>query len=273
MTPADRPPHGCGSGSVPARPGPPSNVDLRASRRPADSPRRWARAFGPAAALGFATSLVLAGPAGCGGGSDEDYKARPQPSGRTANLPSVPTLPQKPKKQGDAYTVYGAIHDLRSRVHGPKLRGKTVSIVGYITKTNLGDAPPCAVHPGGVKDKPECEKEPPPVPAFWIADDKEATDKESIKVLGFASNYARLYDAIRKYRGASKESAKDDVWGVDIPNPVPNKGAKVKVTGTYNYTFTKASQGTESDPLNGVITYESLTYLEPPPEAAKLPGM
>ena len=54
---------------------------------------------------------------------------------------------------------------------------------------------------------------------------------------------------------------------------MPNKGAKVKVTGVYNYTFTKASQGTESDPLNGVITYESLTYIEPPPEVAKLPGM
>jgi hypothetical protein len=231
------------------------------------------RTLGPVAALAAALVLALGGPAACGGGGDEEYKPRPSPSGRGANLPAVPTLPQKPKKQGDAYTIYGAIHDLRSRVHGPKLQGKTISIVGYITKTNLGDAPPCAVHPGGVKDKPDCEKEPPPVPAFWIADEKEATDRDSIKVLGFASNYARLYDAIRKYRGGSKENAKDDVWGVDIPNPVPNKGAKVKVTGVYNYTFTKASQGTESDPLNGVITYESLTYIEPPPEVAKLPGM
>jgi hypothetical protein len=231
------------------------------------------RALGPALAIATALVLALGGPTACGGGGDEEYKPRPSPSGRGANLPAVPTLPQKPKKQGDAYTVYGAIHDLRSRVHGPKLQGKTISIVGYITKTNLSDAPPCAVHPGGVKDKPDCEKEPPPVPAFWISDEKEATDRDSIKVLGFASNYARLYDAIRKYRGGSKENAKDDVWGVDIPNPVPNKGAKVKVTGLYNYTFTKASQGTESDPLNGVITYESLTYIEPPPEVAKLPGM
>ncbi|HEU4406590.1 MAG TPA: hypothetical protein VFS43_15090 [Polyangiaceae bacterium] len=273
MTPDDRPPHGCGTRSASARPGrPDSPPPGRRALAPAPPGPRFGRAA-PLAPLAAALALALAGPAACSGGGDEDYKARPSPSGRAANLPSVPTLPQKPKKQGDAYTVYGAIHDLRSRVHGPKLQGKTISVVGYITKTNLGDAPPCAVHPGGVKDKPECEKDPPPVPAFWIADDKEAPERESIKVLGFASNYARLYDAIRKYKGGSKESAKDDVWGVDIPNPVPNKGAKVKVTGVYNFTFTKASQGTESDPLNGVLTYESLTYLEPPPEPAKLPGM
>lgn len=266
MTPDDRLPQGCGTRLAPAS----GHLDSPPSGSPAS---RW-RPTAVLASLAAALALVLTGPVACGGGpGDEDYKARPSPSGRAANLPSVPTIPQKPKKQGDAYTVYGAIHDLRSRVHGPKIHGKTISIVGYITKTNLSEAPPCAVHPGGVKDKPECEKDPPPVPAFWLADEKEATERDSIKVLGFASNYARLYDAIRKYKGGSKESAKDDVWGVDIPNPVPGKGAKVKVTGAYNYTFTKASQGTESDPLNGVLTFESLSYIEPPSEAAKLPGM
>ena len=33
---------------------------------------------------------------------------------------------------GDAYSVWGVTHDLRSRVHRPEVNGKKISIVGYI---------------------------------------------------------------------------------------------------------------------------------------------
>jgi hypothetical protein len=45
------------------------------------------------------------------------------------------------------------------------------------------------------------------------------------------------------------------------------------VTGTYTTTFTGASQGTAADPIMGILTYKSIEWIEPPPEAATLPGM
>ena len=230
----------------------------------------------PAATALFAiipVALVALAP-GCGGDKAE-YKARPAFSGKAANLPAVPTLSKKPKKVGDAYTVSGAIHDLRSRIHGPKIVAQEqVTIVGYIVKTNLAEAPPCAVHKTGKADGKECEKNPPPIPAFWIADDKSSPPNEAIAVMGFASNFAKLFDAIEKYKKKDvKEPAKDDTWGAVIPNPIPNKDAKVKVTGKYSTSFTLASQGVEANPLTGIMTYKTLEYLEPPPVPGTLPGM
>ncbi len=229
-----------------------------------------------------APALVAAGLVGCGEGDKFAYKPKPAYSGKAVSLPAVPTLPKKPKKNADgSYTVWGAIHDLRSRVHGPKLVAQeSVSITGYIIKTNLGDAPPCAVHKGGKADGKECEKTPPPIPAFWIADDKASPPSEAIAVMGWASNFAKIYDAIEKYKkpatGADKDKpvvAQDDMWSVAIPNPIPAKDAKVKVTGKYGTTFTLASQGMESNPLTGIMTYKEVTYLEPPPVPGTLPGM
>ncbi len=219
-------------------------------------------------------SLVALAP-GCGGDKAE-YKPRPAYSGKAANLPAVPTLSKKPKKVGDAYTVAGAIHDLRSRIHGPKLVAQEqVAIVGYIIKTNLADAPPCAVHKTGKADGKECEKNPPPVPAFWIADEKTSPMSEAIPVMGWASNFAKLYDAIEKFKSKTpaKDPPKDDTWGVVIPNPIPAKDAKVKVVGKYSTSFTLASQGVEANPLTGIVTYKVMEYLEPPPVPGTLPGM
>ena len=64
--------------------------------------------------------------AGCGDSKEGAYTPKPPASGKAANLPSVPTLPQKPKKVGDSYTVWGAIHDLRSRVHSAKILDKEI---------------------------------------------------------------------------------------------------------------------------------------------------
>ena len=225
-------------------------------------------------ALAAAPAVLLAMSPGCGGDKEGEYKPRPAYSGKSVALPAVPTLPNKPKKVGDAYTVSGIIHDLRSRVKSAKLLElEQVSVVGYITKTNLPDAPPCAVHKSGKKDGPECEKNPPPVPMFWIADDKGAPQNESVQVMGWASNYAKLFDALTKFKKPNeKEPPKDDSWGVVIPNPLPAAGAKVKVTGKYGTTFTLASSGTEANPLTGIVTYKSMEYLEPPPTPGTLPG-
>src|SRR5262245_23535106 len=67
-------------------------------------------------ALAFAALAVVPTAIGCGP-EEEPYKPKPAVSGKKANLPAVPTLPQKVKKTGDAYTVWGVTHDLRSRVH------------------------------------------------------------------------------------------------------------------------------------------------------------
>jgi hypothetical protein len=217
---------------------------------------------------------VFAMTPGCGP-TDEPYKPQPAFSGRKANLPAVPSLPNKPIKVGDAYTVYGAMHHLRSRVHNPDVNAKDLNITGYIVKTNLAEAPACAVHKTGKGDKEDCKSA---IPAFWIADEK-GDEKNAIKVMGWASNFAQIFDAIEKYsKPPSKnpkdnEPVKDEFWAVDIPNPIPNVGAKVTVSGNFAVSFTKSTSGVETDPTHGIITYAKLNYLEPPAEPGTLPGM
>jgi hypothetical protein len=210
---------------------------------------------------------------GCGP-SEEPYKPKPAVSGKKATLPAVPTLPQKLKKQGDAYTIWGLTHDLRSRVHAENVIGKNVTVVGYIVKTNYADAPACAVHKTGKADPADCKA---PPPTFSIADEKGET-KDMIDVMGWASNFAQVFSMIEGIdrAPAGKEGEvklSDEFWGTDLPNPIPNVGAKVKVSGTYGVTFTKSSGGAAANPKYGIITAEKIEYLEPPPEKAYLPGM
>ena len=244
-------------------------------RQLASSARKWAwGAACPAGPFTVLAALALATTvAGCGP-EEEPYKPRPAVSGKKASLPAVPTLPQKVKKQGDAYTVWGVTHDLRSRVHNEEVNGKKISIVGYIVKTNLKDAPACAVHKTGKADPPECKA---PVPSFSIADEKNET-KDMIDVMGWASNFAQIYtmiEAIDKAVGGKENEVKlqDEFWGMDLPNPIPNIGAKVKVTGTYGVTFTKATGGAAANPKYGIMTAERIEFLEAPPAKAYLPGM
>jgi hypothetical protein len=235
--------------------------------------------------------LLGATTVGC---ADEElpYVPKPAISGRKASLPAVPALPQKAKKAGDAYTIWGATHDLRSRVHMEDVLGKKISIVGYIVKTNYGkpcaskmgtDAngkmehecvPECAVHKTGKADVAECKTEP---PTFYIADEKGEA-KDMIPVMGWASNFAQIFSAIEEIDKAPKGKERevkvnDEFWGMELPNPVPNVGAKVKVTGTYGVTFTKATGGAAANPKYGILSVETVEYLEPPPEKAYLPGM
>jgi len=214
------------------------------------------------------TALVACGP------EEAPYQAKPAVSGKKPNLPAVPTLPQKVKKQGDAFTVWGITHELRSRVHREDVDGKKVTVVGYIVKTNYAEVPKCAVHKTGKADPADCKA---PIPTFSIADEKGEA-KDMIDVMGWASNPAQVFTLIEAIDKAAKGKEgevklTDEFWGTDLPNPVPNVGAKVKVTGTYGVTFTKATSGAAANPKYGIITAEKIEYLEPPAEKAYLPGM
>src|SRR5690606_25438696 len=217
------------------------------------------------------TSAVAFGAVGCGQ-EEIQYEPRKPVSGAKADMPPVPNVPQKPVKDGDAYTVWGAGYHLRSRVHRKDIAGNKLSLVGYVVKTNLADAPEGAVHKGGEAGPEGCNA---PIPAFWIADSKEASPNDSIKVMGWASNFAQIYDAIQEYDKQKGDEAEhqDAFWGVKLPNPLPAQGAKVKVTGRYSTTFTGASTGAEADPIMGIMTYEAIEFVEPPPEPATLPGV
>jgi hypothetical protein len=201
---------------------------------------------------------------GCGN-ADEPYKAAPVWSGKKASIPAVPQLPTNPIKSGDAYTIYGARHHLQSRIHDKEVTAKEITLVGYIVEENVSDAPVCAIHKTGKADPEGCVAE---IPSFWIADAKGET-KVKVRVLGWAKNYASVYEAMEKYKNLKeppKELFKDEVWSVDVPYPLPAVGAKVKVTGKYGYTFSKASTGIVSDPSNGVLTYGKIEVLEPAAE-------
>jgi hypothetical protein len=213
------------------------------------------------------------------GSSDEPYKPTPAFSGRKASLPPVPQLPTTPVKAGDGYTVYGAIHHMRSRIHNTYLTTKNIAITGYIIDSNIPTAPSCAVHKTGKKDPEGCTTE---IPTFVIADTKGADPKDpkipKIKVMGWASNFANVHDAMEKYKPlkeapTEKQVWKDEVWGMEVPWPLPAVGAKVKITGKYGVNFAKSSAGIAADPLSGIMTYagppdSKIEVLEPAPEPA-----
>ncbi len=218
-----------------------------------------------------ALSLALSG---CGR-EEPTYQPVEAVSGITVNLPPVPTVPDKPIKDGESYTVWGASYHMRNRVHEKEVVDQKLSIVGYITKTNFDEAPECAVHETGKGDPDNCKA---PVPAFWIADTKDAPEGEWMKVMGFASNFANIYSAIEEFDKLKadekpEEPILDNTWGVALPYPLPAQGAKVKVTGNYSTAFTLASSGVVADPIMGIMTYQSIDYLEPAAELANLPGM
>ena len=219
--------------------------------------------------------VASVGSVGCGSTSDEPYKPTPAWSGRKASLPAPPSMPTTPLKAGDSYTIYGAVHHLRSRLHGSEVAGKDITLVGYIVDSNMLRAPSCAVHKTGKKDPDGCTTE---IPTFVIADTKEVKLDDpkapKIKVMGWASNFANVFEALEKYKNlkeAPKELYKDELWAVDVPYPLPAVGAKVKVTGRFGVNFAKSSTGIAADPLNGIMTYAKIEVVEPAPEPAAFP--
>jgi tetratricopeptide (TPR) repeat protein len=195
----------------------------------------------------------------------------PTASPRPAPGMPTPQLVLHPQRAGDAYTVWGASYALRSRQHRGEVSGKPIAITGYVVKTNLGQAPRCAVHRAGVADPENCRAE---IPAFWLGDRLDTPEADCIKVMGFASTYAQLYEAIRQADSAKPDEPYfDTFWGMKIPNPLPARGAKVTVRGNYGLTFAKASSGAESDPIMGIMDSYERDVLEPAPQLETLPGI
>ncbi len=223
--------------------------------------------------LGIASLLggVLWSATGCGG-DENPYKPVPAWSGKHASIPAPPTLPSTPVKQGDAYTVYGAVHHLHSMMHMKEVTAQPISITGYIVDSNIPRAPDCAVHKTGKKDPDNCNPE---VPSFWIADDKGNTKGPKIRIVGWARNFAVVYDAMVAYKKLKageppkeKEVVNDDILNVAVPWPLPSVGMKVKLTGAYNVSKTVVSDMV-SEPQGGVMSLAKLEQLEPAPEIAK----
>lgn len=224
--------------------------------------------------IALSTAVLSIALTGCGR-EEATYQPVPAVSGLSANLPPIPTIPDKPIKDGENYTVWGVSYHQRNRVHTKEVTDQKLSIVGYIVKTNYDEAPECAVHETGKGDPDGCK---PPIPTFWIADTKDAPESDWLKVMGWASNFANIYSAIEEFDKLKEdekpeEAILDNTWGVEIPFPLPAKGAKVAVTGNYSTAFTLASSGVVADPIMGVMTYRKIDYLEPAAELANLPGM
>jgi hypothetical protein len=216
--------------------------------------------------LGLAAIISIVG---CGG-DDNPYKPQPAWSGRGVGLPAPPSLPSTPIKQGDAYTVYGAVHQLRSLIHSKEVTAQPISVVGYVVKSNIPDAPDCAIHKTGKKDPDNCSPE---IPSFWIADNKGSVGGPKIRVVGWARNFAVVYDAMVAYQKLKegekpKDPIMDDMLNVQVPFPLPAVGAKVRVTGPYNVSRTVVSDMV-SEPSGGVIAMTAVDQLEPPLEPAK----
>jgi hypothetical protein len=186
-------------------------------------------------------------------------------------LPAAPQVPDRLLRQGDAYTVYGASLRLRSQRQHPEMKGAEISVTGIIGKSNLSEAPRCALHQSGVADPEGCEA---PVPTFWLCDTLDAPLSDCIRVIGWASNYAQIWDAILESRKPGSEPRVDDFWGQVIPLPIPQKGAKIIITGSYGFVFSGATLGVaEFDPIMGILSYKQHQWIQPPPDNPNLPGM
>ncbi len=204
--------------------------------------------------------------------TEDTYKPTPAYSGAKATLPAVPTLPSLPIKIGESFTIYGAIHHLNSSVHGPDVNDKDISLVGYIVQSNMDTVDKCAVHKAGKADPEGCKTD---IPTFWLSDVK-GEKKQTIRVMGWASNFANVFDALEQYKNLKeppKEPYKDGLWAVDVPFPLPATGAKVKVSGKYGVNFGRSSTGVASDPANGIMNVTKIEYLEPSPEPASFPQL
>jgi hypothetical protein len=204
------------------------------------------------------------------GGDDNPYKPQPAWSGKQASLPAPMAPSNAPIKSGDAYTIYGAIHQLRSLIHSKEVTAQPITVAGYVVDSNIPRAPDCAVHKTGKKDPDNCTPE---VPSFWIADNKGDTKGPKIRVVGWARNFAVIFDAMTAYKKVKPGAqpidggVMDDMLNVVVPFPLPSVGEKVRVTGAYNVAKVVVSDMV-SEPTGGVIAYSKVEQLEPAPEPA-----
>jgi hypothetical protein len=113
------------------------------------------------------------------------------------------------------------------------------------------------------------------VPSFWIADNKDDTKGVKVRVVGWARNFAVIYDAMKMYvkvkpgeQPTDKQVVTDDMLNVTVPFPLPSVGAQVKITGAYNVAKTVVSDMV-SEPTGGVMALQKVDTLQPAPEPAK----
>ena len=196
------------------------------------------------------------------------YVPKPAYTGPQPSLPPVPTLPKRELRRSDAYTVWGASSSRRHPVRRVEVDKQRILVRGVIKRTNLSDAPRCAVHPPGKADPPDCTA---PLPTFWLCDDANDALDDCIQVVGWASNFAQIYGALRQYAKPRSEPYIDSYWGVVIPDPLPAAGAEVTVEARYGASWDGASTGIVSDPTMGVLGYRSIEVHTPAPRPARLP--
>lgn len=190
----------------------------------------------------------------------------PLPSG----MPQ-PKLARQGVRDGNTFTVWGAAYYLRNPHLQREVMDKPIMITGFVTKTNLMQAPRCVVHRAGEADPDNCYAE---IPAFWLGDYPDAPEEDCIKVMGFASTYSQILEAIRQADSVHAEVPYTDAfWGQVIPNPLPAAGAKLRVRGNYGRSFAKASSGAEMDSVMGLLDYTSSDVLQHAPQLATLPGV
>lgn len=188
----------------------------------------------------------------------------PIPSPTTdARIPEPPPLSPVPERQGDAFTVRGIKRLLRDPEEGSRL-AEQVTVVGYVVSTNFAKAPKCSLHPAGRPDPAGCVS---PLPEFEIADTLDG--KLRLRVMGFASNFPRLVTAQQREKQKQQGPLIDDFWAVPVPSPLPAPGARVRVRGVVGQSFARSASGLVID-SRGILTYDALTYLEPPPTPAVL---
>jgi hypothetical protein len=87
-------------------------------------------------------------------------------------------------------------------------------------------------------------------------------------VLGWAANFSQIFSAIASFDKQQPASYSDELYGTEMPNPLPAVGAKVTVRGSYGTTFRKATSGMDVEPQMGILTFEKLEVLEPAPAGA-----
>jgi hypothetical protein len=212
---------------------------------------------------------ALPQPAGSAECKPEENAYIPQPawSGERPVLPQPPELPNRRETIDADYTVFGAQRLLQGRFGAEALRSE-FTIRGVIVATNLASAPKCAFHRVNTRDPEGCVRE---IPTFEIAD--EATASPRIKVMGWASSFANVYEAQLVYKGlvaAPPKLYEDDVWSVAVPFPLPAVGAKVRVTGRYGPAFRRPPRIVTA-PRDGIVTLTRVETLEPAKQPAALP--
>jgi hypothetical protein len=206
--------------------------------------------------------VASASAAPCAGREPAAYLPLPALS-VSASLPDPLSLPERPERAGEAYTVWGLKKALRAPGGAGRLRDVDVTVEGYVASTNFDEAPPCALHPIERPDPPGCVG---PVPSFSLADSVD-DERFRLAVMGFASSWANLFTA--SARAGRKAPYLDSQWGRVILDPLPARGAKMRVTGRASRSFPLASGGVETR-AGGVVAYLSAIYLVPPPAGAPL---